>query len=448
MKKRYANCTAQNSGVILTTLTTSFVSFKDKSPTVGDVTYYGAIEEIIEVHYWGAIMQINKKRKRRSDNEKKIASELTEKKNATEKENNNASDNELQQKKNPSEKEMPVPSGRESKWQDQGCRLLIEEKGQSRRKSERNRKAETEGKGSWVGRNYIIHEEIKKKGCRGMVLSGIRKRRVEKGKDVTVRRTMRSLVNNSQKATDGVKSPPTSLKPVGRHPSPPLLPPPPLPVDLTKLERIPNNQGIGKSSTKNQSRRGPTKMNHIFTRKLEDRPIICLNYEFHPYSKKDKVVNELSSFLGTIAGLYIPLNFVNWFRVPEEEKNGWWEYVKWVYKSRVKSRYFKKFDNDMDRIIRKPAKIPLEQFMVILKYWSDEAMQEKARKNVANRKNVTDTHTVGRTSFAQLRSKMVEADGSDDDEKDRDDDGDANGGGDESDEDGAEVDSDGGDESA
>ncbi|XP_074354896.1 uncharacterized protein LOC141693640 [Apium graveolens] len=72
-----------------------------------------------------------------------------------------------------------------------------------------------------------------------------RKRRVEKGKDVTVRRTMRSLVNNSQKATDGVKSPPTSLKPVGRHPSPPLLPPPPLPVDLTKLERIPNNQGIG-----------------------------------------------------------------------------------------------------------------------------------------------------------------------------------------------------------
>ncbi|XP_074352336.1 uncharacterized protein LOC141691498 [Apium graveolens] len=72
-----------------------------------------------------------------------------------------------------------------------------------------------------------------------------RKRRVEKGKDVTVRRTMRSLVNNAQKATDGVQSPPTSLKLVGRHPSSPLPPPPPLPVDLTKLERVPNNQGIG-----------------------------------------------------------------------------------------------------------------------------------------------------------------------------------------------------------
>ncbi|KAL8094211.1 hypothetical protein AgCh_035914 [Apium graveolens] len=286
---------------------------------------------------------------------------------------------------------------------------------------------------------------------------------------------MLSLVNNAQKAIDGVKSPPTSLKSVGRHPSPPLPQPPPLPVDLTKLERVPNNQGIGKSSTKNQSRRGPTKMNHIITRRLEDRPIICLNSEFQTYSKKYKVVNELSSFLGMIA---------------------------------------------RDRIKSKPAKIPLEQFMVILKYWSDEAVQDKAEKNVANRKKVTDTHTVGRISFAQLRSKMllgrggiirksnkklaktghtdsadvekmreeiasemddklnkklkkilgrlaemnpatnvnvdelcvkswIEADGSDDDEKDRDaDDGDANGGGDESDEDSVEVDSDGGDESA
>ncbi|KAL8094209.1 hypothetical protein AgCh_035912 [Apium graveolens] len=231
-----------------------------------------------------------------------------DKKNATEKENNYASDNELQQNKNPSEKEMPVPSGKEK-------------------------------------------------------ASSKRKMRVEKGKDVTFRRTMRSLVNNAQKATDGVKSPPTSLKPVGGHPSPPLPPPPPLPVDLTKLER--------------------TK--------------------------------------------YI---------IPEEGKD-------WVLKT---------LDDN---------------------WRSDEAVQEKA-KNVANRKKVIDTGIAGHTSFAQFRSKMedfwglaeinpsinvnvdelcvkslVEADGSDDDEKDRDDDdGDEDGGGDESDEDGDEVDSDGGDESA
>ena len=69
-------------------------------------------------------------------------------------------------------------------------------------------------------------------------------------------------------------------------------------------------------------------MNHVFTRKLEDRPVVSLNSDFQPYSRKDKVVTELSSFLGRIARLYIPLDFVNWSKVPEEEKNGWWEYVR------------------------------------------------------------------------------------------------------------------------
>lgn len=69
-------------------------------------------------------------------------------------------------------------------------------------------------------------------------------------------------------------------------------------------------------------------MNHVFTRKLEDRPVVSLNSDFQPYSRKDKVVTELSSFLGTIARLYIPLDFVNWSKVPEEEKTGWWEYVR------------------------------------------------------------------------------------------------------------------------
>ena len=45
----------QNSGVFLTALTTSFASAKDKNLIVGDVGYYGAIEEIIEVDYWGAV---------------------------------------------------------------------------------------------------------------------------------------------------------------------------------------------------------------------------------------------------------------------------------------------------------------------------------------------------------------------------------------------------------
>ncbi|XP_074377184.1 uncharacterized protein LOC141718704 [Apium graveolens] len=54
-KLRDSRCTTQNSGVFLTALTTSFASAKDKNPIVGDVGYYGAIEEIIKVDYWGAV---------------------------------------------------------------------------------------------------------------------------------------------------------------------------------------------------------------------------------------------------------------------------------------------------------------------------------------------------------------------------------------------------------
>ena len=52
-KYRDSKCTTQNSGVFLTALTTSFASSKDENPLVGDVNYYGAIEDILEVDYWG-----------------------------------------------------------------------------------------------------------------------------------------------------------------------------------------------------------------------------------------------------------------------------------------------------------------------------------------------------------------------------------------------------------
>ncbi|XP_050218528.1 uncharacterized protein LOC126669179 [Mercurialis annua] len=52
-RKRDARCKTQNSGVTLKALTPSFASSKDSNPVVGDVTYHGAIEEIIELDYWG-----------------------------------------------------------------------------------------------------------------------------------------------------------------------------------------------------------------------------------------------------------------------------------------------------------------------------------------------------------------------------------------------------------
>ncbi|KAK1373229.1 hypothetical protein POM88_029422 [Heracleum sosnowskyi] len=298
------------------------------------------------------------------------------------------------------------------------------------------------------------------------IMHVIRKKRkkVVKVKDVTSRPRTRAATN-VEASTNVAGTEATEEE---------LPPPPPLPVDRTTILRVPANEGIGsmeaylllqqqkrdkeerekrghdimnyegdcdsnhappvssvfetgESSTKIRRCRGPTKMNHVFTRKLHERPVIRLNRELQPVSKKDKVVAELSSFCGTIARLYIPLDFVNWSKVPKEEKDGWWEYIKteyiipeegkyWVlktlddnwrvYKSHIKARCFTKYDNDEDRLKSKPPTIPLQQFKVLLKYWSDESVQEKAAKCQASRKNVTDTHKAGRTSFAQLRSQM------------------------------------------
>uniref|UniRef100_A0A803MTE6 DUF4218 domain-containing protein n=1 Tax=Chenopodium quinoa TaxID=63459 RepID=A0A803MTE6_CHEQI len=51
--KRDANSSCQNHGVTLTALTPSFASSKDQNPILGDVAYYGSIEDIIEISYHG-----------------------------------------------------------------------------------------------------------------------------------------------------------------------------------------------------------------------------------------------------------------------------------------------------------------------------------------------------------------------------------------------------------
>ena len=51
-KDRDSQLKTQNSGVTLVALTSSFASSKDQKPVVGDVSYYGVIEDIIKVDFW------------------------------------------------------------------------------------------------------------------------------------------------------------------------------------------------------------------------------------------------------------------------------------------------------------------------------------------------------------------------------------------------------------
>lgn len=80
--------------------------------------------------------------------------------------------------------------------------------------------------------------------------------------------------------------------------------------------------------TKSTRRRGPTKMSAVFTRKLEDRPVLTLNHELQPVSENSKIRSEYSSFLGTLARQCVPLDYISWHEVPDGQKNGWWEFIK------------------------------------------------------------------------------------------------------------------------
>ncbi|XP_065876885.1 uncharacterized protein [Euphorbia lathyris] len=166
-------------------------------------------------------------------------------------------------------------------------------------------------------------------------------------------------------------------------------------------------------------------MDFVHARRHDERKVIMLNDHFQPVEDDDKLLPEFSNFLGTIARLYVPLNWVTWHHVPD--KNDLWEFVKqkyiipeqgkhWVmksissswrvYKARIKEKHYICYDNDEERLKHRPNDIPLDEFKMLLKYWNDPKVKTLAKKNAISRKKIKDTHTTGPRSFAQIRKKL------------------------------------------
>lgn len=76
--------------------------------------------------------------------------------------------------------------------------------------------------------------------------------------------------------------------------------------------------------------RGQTKMFNVHTRAYDKRVVISMNQWFQPISDDDKVISELSNFLGTLKRS-VPLTYKSWSDVPEKLKKSLWDYVKVIY---------------------------------------------------------------------------------------------------------------------
>ncbi|KAK1395382.1 hypothetical protein POM88_014438 [Heracleum sosnowskyi] len=166
-------------------------------------------------------------------------------------------------------------------------------------------------------------------------------------------------------------------------------------------------------------KRGKTKMNHVHNRAEKKR--ITLNYLNQPVADDGKLLSEFTNFLGTTVRQFVSLTCASWHQVPEKQLL--WEYVKdkyivpddakpWVnksmsdhfrsYKSRIKRDYYNTYPTDEERLSHRPEEVSLSDWKILLNYWGDEKVQEIAKKNSEARQKITETHTTGSTSFAQV----------------------------------------------
>ncbi|KAK1368605.1 hypothetical protein POM88_034697 [Heracleum sosnowskyi] len=77
------------------------------------------------------------------------------------------------------------------------------------------------------------------------------------------------------------------------------------------------------------------------------------------------------------------------------------------YKSRIKRDYYNTYPTDEERLSHRPEEVSLSDWKILLNYWANEKVQEIAKKNSEARQKITETHTTGSTSFAQVAHMLV-----------------------------------------
>ncbi|CAI8610984.1 unnamed protein product [Vicia faba] len=199
-------------------------------------------------------------------------------------------------------------------------------------------------------------------------------------------------------------------------------------VNLNEEDAITNREK--EKETSQRKTRGKTLCKKIHARTLEERVEVTFNEDFQPIGPSEKVVSDLSLFLGTLArnSTFCPLRYTNWSGMPDDNKNRFWRYTNrkfvlpveardWIettvretwrrYKHKIKKNHFLKYSNMTERLKNRPPNVPIAQFKSLCAYWSKETIQAISENNTRNRAQLKWMHRMGPKNFALTREKVV-----------------------------------------
>ncbi|XP_043687460.1 uncharacterized protein LOC122638672 [Telopea speciosissima] len=137
---------------------------------------------------------------------------------------------------------------------------------------------------------------------------------------------------------------------------------------------------------------------------------------------------QLLSWIGVKArdANLLPLSYLDWRKIPQQNKDDAVNKIyekfnipedkrKWVekklskrwrdFKHLIKSNVFNKYSTHEERLAHLDARVPLEQWNILLETWSQDSSQIISERNSRHSSNREYSHTTGKTPFAVIRER-------------------------------------------
>ncbi|XP_043700332.1 uncharacterized protein LOC122651062 [Telopea speciosissima] len=145
---------------------------------------------------------------------------------------------------------------------------------------------------------------------------------------------------------------------------------------------------------------------------------------------------QLMTWIGLLARdtSLLPCNYPDWRKMPKEYKENAWNKIiekfsidddskKWAFcklndrwrdfKRDLKRNIYDRYTVHQDRVLNRDERVPMEQWLDLLRMWDSESCKAMCRRNKINRSKLRMKHTAGKRSFAQIREmkRMEHPDG-------------------------------------